>query len=848
MIKYVLKKKNISKSLLYDNNPESIWTKLLKNNEEKKYNIILSIKIFYERLEKLENLSKKENELYSNMTETEKKITMILTINACLSKYFNEIVKPDLMIIGDIKNIWLTVSLDSIYSSTSLNHIKFKKIFGSNLKENDIKRIEIEIIICTLDRVMGIFLYCRQNKKNVSKCPKELKEIKFTKGYLVCISPDLNNRIIEYKYLRKLITKNHNEIKIIKNNMTVIESLRNDSYSNPIWIKSNNVENLDIKKLKININLESRVEVGKIEKIIQNLNFLNSQKVKINKELLKETLLVIEKNFNNKDKFATKNILINNILFLNTENSIKSLEGTNVKSLINSIIAIDLIIKQIEYYSEFYLNYKMDSRLRIYCENWPINYQLNHIIRNSISFYNNENIEKCIKKILNHWLIKKYINGVEIFEHKKEKNIAFDKWSNEVCIKDEYKKEFVFLTIEKISEKINKINKIEIFINYINDFINSDLSKDWVKWKKILNLNNKKIPYIVNYQKILKDALKNKYECLFWADASSNAIQLITIRLNKWNEKILMLTNIINNSTEYENIYDYVSKKFKKMNHKELIKNLELEEEDIEKIISKNIIKYLLMPASYGMGKKSFKKYLKEILIDEDQNDLIEKLKNKIKNLSEYIWDKTEEILKEVDYDMEEYKKYCKIISEMGYDIIGWETDIGVIIAPISLIKTKRQILLKKIKKEKEKNLESNKLKKLEEKIKKDEKDFWKRYMIKTNKNEIYVRAGIKNKIIDKHGSKTSLSANTIHAYDASIIHLICQIAKEIDLQILVIHDSVGCNPLMAPYLKMIFKIVNIYFIDKNDDKEVFPINKKIKINKKEELFKKIIISKNFFR
>jgi Na+-transporting NADH:ubiquinone oxidoreductase subunit NqrC len=71
------------------------------------------------------------------------------------------------------------------------------------------------------------------------------------------------------------------------------------------------------------------------------------------------------------------------------------------------------------------------------------------------------------------------------------------------------------------------------------------------------------------------------------------------------NEKLLMLTNIIDNKTKYENIYDYVDSKIKERNHEVILKTLnnKVKKEDIDSFRNKEDSKYLIMPACYGMGK-----------------------------------------------------------------------------------------------------------------------------------------------------------------------------------------------------------------------------------------------------
>jgi hypothetical protein len=97
---------------------------------------------------------------------------------------------------------------------------------------------------------------------------------------------------------------------------------------------------------------------------------------------------------------------------------------------------------------------------------------------------------------------------------------------------------------------------------------------DVVELEKILknlNITKKKMHTIKNIY-ILQKAYKNKkYNDIFWVDASSNGIQLITLRLGKFNNLLLQLTNIIDNKTGCRNIYSYVTNEMLKINHEEFI-------------------------------------------------------------------------------------------------------------------------------------------------------------------------------------------------------------------------------------------------------------------------------------
>jgi DNA-directed RNA polymerase len=109
---------------------------------------------------------------------------------------------------------------------------------------------------------------------------------------------------------------------------------------------------------------------------------------------------------------------------------------------------------------------------------------------------------------------------------------------------------------------------------------------------------------------------------------------------------------------------------------------------------------------------------------------------------------------------------------------------------------------------------------------------------------------------IDKTRSFRALSANSIHSYDASVLFLVIELCKKFNIKVLVIHDSIGCNLIFAPIIKIIFRIANITLLEKSIDIKPFPFNdenlkKNYKIKKKNEQFKNlkkmIIESTNFF-
>jgi DNA-directed RNA polymerase len=125
--------------------------------------------------------------------------------------------------------------------------------------------------------------------------------------------------------------------------------------------------------------------------------------------------------------------------------------------------------------------------------------------------------------------------------------------------------------------------------------------------------------------------------------------------------------------------------------------------------------------------------------------------------------------------------------------------------------------------------------------------------MIKINKenknNSIYIRIPNSEKKIDKRMTLQALTPNTIHAYDASVMFLCIKICKEIGIEILVIHDCIGCKLIYAPLVKKIFKVANIEILRRKHEEKAFPMyNFEITKEEFDEIRIKILESTNFFR
>lgn len=856
---------NEKKYILKCSNYDKIWLFLLHKKYEQHYNTIITFKLCVEFIDINTELSDIEKNIYGEIEKKYLFIEIVKILNYLLPNFLNEMIKSDLDIIDD-NDRWVCVNLDSFYS-ININIDLLEKFRNLNKKNINlyIKKMEIGLIICTLDRIKSVEFYTKTIKKDY---PFELKEsISFTKGYLICFPPKIVKLAKNYKYIRKII-KRYACQKIFqkKKKLNLIESLSNENFSQPIWLNNNNISL--IKNIQNCYNKKLLYKDSKIKICVSVLNFLNSIELSYNKKFLNILTHILNKNTNIHNTLTSKHSLKNHIIEIKKkENNIFLEINENLQSLIQSASILNLIENQIKYYKSFFFTYRLDSRLRIYCYQWPINYQLNHIIRNALIFKKNINILKIWENFNNHTIIKKYIKKLKIFEFKsdidyiKTINIFFEKNNiySENSIIEDFKKEHFYQLILKLTNKIKELS-VKEKMSIIEDFINTDIKENWEVWLKKLNFKKKKLTYLINYHNDLIDIKNNNFNNIAWADASSNAIQLIILRLNVENDFLLKLVNIKNNDTCYKNIYEYITIKLKEKNHNEILKKIKniLTNNELIELQDIDNNKYLLMPSSYGMGKISYRFKLNNMISNDERSIIWNKLNIEEKKIiSDYFWESANEVLIEIGLNINDYKKKCKDIwHNSNYDVFLWKNDLNITIAPINIITSNRSEILMKINKIKI-ELKNNKteslekeLEKYKEKLKKDEKDFWKRTMIKSKNQKIFVRVPWQNEYkIKKNKIKQALIPNTIHAYDASIMNLSIQICKKLNIEVLPIHDSIGSNVLTIPLVKQIFKISNILLLEINAKKKIFPFKEKnnISIEQVERISNYIINSKNFF-
>jgi hypothetical protein len=142
--------------------------------------------------------------------------------------------------------------MDALYG-IKLDHLIIdsrieNKIFPKSKEKMRTSIINCNIIIATLFRCDGIYLYNKQ-KDDIDLDIKD--KLRFTKGYSICIHYETVDKMKIYEYYRKTISHNKTTIKVKENNVKVKEYLKNKNYSEPIWVKNDNIAQIDNDKLKI---------------------------------------------------------------------------------------------------------------------------------------------------------------------------------------------------------------------------------------------------------------------------------------------------------------------------------------------------------------------------------------------------------------------------------------------------------------------------------------------------------------------------------------------------------------------------------------------------------------------
>lgn len=820
-----------------------------------------------------------EEQAYSRLSQTERKERILLYFTLISGQLVNEFVEIQ---IGNLGNRWFVYPLSRIYNINIPLHLNDAEVKRILPKTKDVvlarKIIKNNIIISTLTRCSDIILYSRTSK-NFSLEESIYKEIGFTKGYVICVKPNLFNTLKSLVYTRKIYHKNPVRLEVIAEaKCTVYKALSNDTYNGNVWIGG------DLSRFLDNKNSFLAQEFN-TDKLLNVLNTLNYTPLTYNSELFGRVFkasiaslkLVSGQN---------QNILNEKIVDFTKEGDTLVFDeddiNLNVQSDANKASILALIKKQFSRITQddkgvFYLKYIYDRRTRVYVENWPLNYQLNHVVRSVICIAKSENLVLPYQRLLSHELYKKnyvpskfllvykigILDEVQVFlrRNKVSINIAFllqRGWGCLYSIEGLIKLEVILNNLIKLAPKdqANLDKRLALAMTLCNQFLKDNLLNCSDFWLKKLNWGKADLVYLFKLQDDLTLVLSGNYDSTCWSDASNNAMQLITFRLKNWNKDLLKLINISENDGKFHNIYHYVSAKITELDHSELLKKLDyvLSQDDVNSFNTPEDTKYRIMPASYGMTLYGNFEKTNQKMITSNRVAAWSKLTRKQQILvASYLWTLTQKTLVNLGFDIEKFKSLSQ---SHPYDSYWW-SDYGLPIVPIVEKTSNRQAILKSINRfewslkntldEVGAELLKVKITRLKTKLLKDDKDFWKRTRVKVKDKVYTLRIPASTVELNKVKMKMALTPNSIHSYDASILIKVVEVCKDLGVNVLVVHDALGCQQKHAPLVNLVFRLVNIYFLKQNDEKPTFPY-----INEEHRVTNKVILdileSTKFFR
>ena len=338
----------------------------------------------------------------------------------------------------------------------------------------------------------------------------------------------------------------------------------------------------------------STSEISDIQ--IDTINFLNKQKLKINKEIL----YLLVKEYYNKDS-----ILYNGLNQLHPESkeskiynkdySKKVLSHNSKFMLYTQVISIAILYKNLSFYqTTFY-----DFRGRIYTNSDYFSYQSEDMSKSLIEFE-----EGCILDDSNIKYVLQYLanlggNSKLTIQNKEKWSINFINKLNITKHKLNYKK----FRIKDVSFK-------EDFLNIFNiEFlINNELIQEII-------LNNKdKLQFLVLLFNFIECLInKNKLFCTpISFDATCNGFQHLSAIFK--DIEIAKISNVINDSAKPNDVYNFVAENVKSLIEKE--PDSDMKDKFLLINFTRHLLKKPVMTIPYNVGLKK----LQDQLINDEQN------------------------------------------------------------------------------------------------------------------------------------------------------------------------------------------------------------------------------------
>lgn len=590
---------------------------------------------------------------------------------------------------------------------------------------------------------------------------------------------------------------------------------------------------------------------------------------------------------------------------------------TENKAIIRSLIETQLSFLN----NRVCFQYQLDNRTRIYVKNWPINYQLSREVRSSL--FLTEDV--CFQKLKNDylWLLStfnlKQTPRLAFFQNlNKDAKKAFIIFLNTFFKK---KKDYALLLKEEapfyellLRYSTDTIFELELWCDFILKCshgpnwqerflagienikqlislkINNKETADF--WLKKLNLNESELPQLLLLQSELIKLvnIKTITTKVFFNDASSNVFQLLLLKTGCTNVNILQMSNILNNETNYFNIYSFLEEKLNSLNY--AIK------------LNYKTVKNLSMRFCYGLTIFGIIKCIDKYNTDVAWTALSrEKQWALAKQINADFW----AILKSNDVKIEQYLAGCKMFVKTHKQNSTWFSEYKLPIFTANpqkidraLLRTKKKIYFQKLVKELRDSLELPQFLTLkkeldceEQLLSKDSTVRRSKYLTFNKKLLARVSATVSNPYIEvlkkkiiridkklllnekKWSRKTiwplpfkkflkirlekeqneldmpallrSISPDSNHATDASILFYIIEVAWMQRIPIFTIHDAIGSHVLYSLFFRILFKKINTRFIANFYKNSIFSKTAGLSPWLNEDLEQKIIESKTFF-
>lgn len=189
---------------------------------------------------------------------------------------------------------------------------------------------------------------------------------------------------------------------------------------------------------------------------------------------------------------------------------------------------------------------------------------------------------------------------------------------------------------------------------------------------------------------------------IWYSDASSSAVTLISLINRFLNPFLLKLLNIEENDTDFKDIYDYVEKKFSNDDHSLFLEKIKITKKELF-IVKENRKEWkdMIMPGVYGKtiqgNMESINKYIsKHSTRLETWKNISEVKKYKIVT---YYNSKTWEYLKKIGFDLKKYEEVCKNEWRKNKEI-NWLSHVNLPVINCVYKTSSRDELIKKLNKQ----------------------------------------------------------------------------------------------------------------------------------------------------